>query len=147
MVFNQAVTNEFLNQQNADEIIIATGSLPVIPRSIPGIMQENQVLANDVLSSKAIIQNQKVLVLGAGLVGVETAEMLAEQNNQVSVVDMLDKAAPLAPSKPRSMLLKHCEQLGIQFILESKVVEILEDGIVYERNQSQTTLQGFDKIV
>lgn len=147
MVFNQEVTNKFLNQQNADEIIIATGSLPVIPRSIPGIMQENQVLANDVLSSKAIIQNQKVLVLGAGLVGVETAEMLAEQNNQVSVVDMLDKAAPLAPSKPRSMLLKHCEQLGIQFILESKVVEILEDGIVYERNQSQTTLQGFDKIV
>lgn len=147
MVFNQEVTNEFLNQQNADEIIIATGSLPVIPRSIPGIMQDNQVLANDVLSSKAIIQNQKVLVLGAGLVGVETAEMLAEQNNQVSVVDMLDKAAPLAPSKPRSMLLKHCEQLGIQFILESKVVEILKDGIVYERNQSQTTLQGFDKIV
>ena len=147
MVFNQEVTNKFLNQQNADEIIIATGSLPVIPRRIPGIMQENQVLANDVLSSKAIIQNQKVLVLGAGLVGVETAEMLAEQNNQVSVVDMLDKAAPLAPSKPRSMLLKHCEQLGIQFILESKVVEILEDGIVYERNQSQTTLQGFDKIV
>ncbi len=147
MVFNQAVTNKFLNQQNADEIIIATGSLPVIPRSISGIMQENQVLANDVLSSKAIIQNQKVLVLGAGLVGVETAEMLAEQNNQVSVVDMLDKAAPLAPSKPRSMLLKHCEQLGIQFILESKVVEILEDGIVYERHQSQSTLQGFDKIV
>ena len=147
MELGKTVTQDMLDQCEADEIIIAVGSKPIVPRSIPGIDTNKQVLANDVLASRAVIQNQRVLVLGAGLVGVETAEFLAEQGNQVTIMDMIDKAAPLAPNRPRLMLLKHCKELGIEFMLESKVVEITDDGVRYEHQGNTQNVQGFDQIV
>ena len=75
---------------------MATGSLPLVPR-IEGIDHENVTKANDILGMRKIFTGRQVLVLGAGLVGVETAEFLAEYGNQVTVVDMLDRAAPVRP--------------------------------------------------
>lgn len=132
--YETTATKELLDKENFDEIIISTGSLPIIPR-IEGIDNDNVYLANDILSFDKLIQNKKVLVLGAGLVGAETSELLAEYNNEVKIVDMLDKVAPLAPKRPRENLLTHLQQLGVQTQLNSKVLKINEDGIDYEYNK------------
>lgn len=144
--YNTTVTNEFLKDKNYDEIIVACGSKPILP-PIEGINQENVYSALDILSFKYIFKGQKVLILGAGLVGVETAEVLGEYGNNVHVVDMLDKVAPLAPKRPRLNLLDHLNELKVKFTLESKVVKINPDGITYEKNQQLETLSGFDQIV
>lgn len=144
--YQTTATKELLATENFDEIIVATGSLPVIPR-ISGIDNSNVYKANDILSFKQVFKNQKVLVLGAGLVGVETAELIGEYGNQVTVVDMLDKAAPLAPKRPRQNLLEHVKQLGINILLNSKVLKINSDGIVYQQDGNEKTLTGFDAIV
>lgn len=132
--YETTATKELLDKENFDEIIISTGSLPIIPR-IEGIDNDNVYLANDILSFDKLIQNKKVLVLGAGLVGAETSELLAEYNNEVKIVDMLDKVAPLAPKRPRENLLTHLQQLDVQTQLNSKVLKINEDGIDYEYNK------------
>lgn len=144
--YNTSVTKEFLENKDFDEIIMACGSKPVIP-PIEGIDHENVYSALDILSFKHLLKDQKVLVLGAGLVGVETAEVLAEYGNSVHVVDMLDQAAPLAPKRPRLNLLDHLKQLHVEFTLESKVLKINQDGIVYEKNNQLETLSHFDTIV
>ena len=144
--YNTSVTKEFLENKDFDEIIMACGSKPVIP-PIEGIDHENVYSALDILSFKHLLKDQKVLVLGAGLVGVETAEVLAEYGNSVHVVDMLDKAVPLAPKRPRLNLLDHLKQLHVEFTLESKVLKINQDGIVYEKNNQLETLSHFDAIV
>jgi 2,4-dienoyl-CoA reductase-like NADH-dependent reductase (Old Yellow Enzyme family)/pyruvate/2-oxoglutarate dehydrogenase complex dihydrolipoamide dehydrogenase (E3) component len=144
--YNTTVTKELLDKENFDEIIVSTGSLPIIPR-IAGIDNDNVFKANDILSFNKVLQNQKVLVLGAGLVGVETAEILAEYGNSVTVVDMLDKAAPLAPKRPRENLLAHLKQLNVEFILNSKVLQINKDGIDYENNNQTKSLTQFDSII
>lgn len=144
--YQTTATKELLATENFNEIIVATGSLPIIPR-ISGIDNSNVYKANDFLSFKHVFKNQKVLVLGAGLVGVETAELIGEYGNQVTVVDMLDKAAPLAPKRPRQNLLEHVKQLGINILLNSKVLKINPDGIVYQQDGNEKTLTGFDAIV
>ena len=140
------VTKELLEKEGFDEIILSTGSVPVIPRFID-MTQKNICTAQDVLSFKTVMNHEKVIVLGAGLVGVETAELLAEYGNDITVVDMLDKAAPLAPSRPRQNLMDHLEVLGVEFQLKSKVLAINPDGIEYECDGKSSTLEGFDHIV
>lgn len=144
--YNTTVTSELLKDKNYDEVIVACGSKPIIP-PIEGINQENVYSALAILSFKHIFKGQKVLILGAGLVGVETAEVLGEYGNEVHIVDMLDKVAPLAPKRPRLNLLDHLNELKVKFTLESKVVKINQDGITYEKNQQLETLSGFDYIV
>lgn len=132
--------------KNYNEVIIATGALPVVP-PIKGIDQNNVILANNILKFEKIFSQKKVLVLGAGLVGCETAEILAEYNNDVTVVDMLDKAAALAPKRVRLALLDHLKTLDVEFILNSKVMSINEDGIDYSRNDEIHTIKDCDYIV
>ncbi len=144
--YNTCVTRQLLEDGAYDEVIIATGARPIVPR-IEGIDGENVCLANDVLAFSKQYIGKKLLVLGAGLVGVETAEVLAEYDNSVTVVDMLDKPAPIAPYAPRNAMLAHVEKLGVKFCLNSKVEKILPDGIVYSCGGEINELRGFDAIV
>lgn len=137
---------KLLEKEGFETIILACGSVPVIP-GIPGIKQDNVYLANDILSFKVYPQKQKIIVLGAGLVGAETAEVLSGYGNQVMLVDMIDKAAPLAPARPRENLLKHLDKLGVKIQLNSRVLEIVSDGIWYEQDGQKESLFGFDSIV
>ena len=63
-----------LAELKPDTLIVATGSAPVIPRFCEGIA--NAVTAEDILTGKAKA-GQRVLVVGGGMVGSETAEYLA----------------------------------------------------------------------
>lgn len=143
---NTFVDEQFIAENQADVIVVSTGSVPIVPR-IEGIENENVYLANDVLASSVLLQNKKVLVLGAGLVGAETAELLGEYGNDVTIMDMLDTVAPLAMKRPRMDLLARLEKHQTNIILESKVIKINEDGVEYEKNNQQNTLNGYDAIV
>ncbi|WP_455437603.1 oxidoreductase [Hungatella hathewayi] len=140
-------TKSLLEKEQFQEIVIATGALPVIPRSIEGIANENVYIAQDILAFKKVLKDNKVLVLGAGLVGAETAEVLGEYGNQVTIVDMLDRVAPLAPERPREGLLKQLNRFNTEYILKSKVLKINADGIDYEQDGERKTISGFQYMV
>lgn len=74
----------------ADAVIIAIGSRPVIP-AIPGI--ENAMRAMDVYDCMELI-GQNVVMVGGGLVGCEVGLHLAKKGRNVTIVEMLDEAAP-----------------------------------------------------
>lgn len=57
-------------------MILACGAIPLV-RRIDGIDRDNVYLANDILAFRTRLENQRILVLGAGLVGAEPAEVLA----------------------------------------------------------------------
>lgn len=144
--FGHEVTAEELKTMDGDVLILAAGSLPLIP-GIPGIGQEHIVKANDVLAGKEILNKKKVLVVGAGLVGVETAEFLLQYGNQVDLIDMIPEPAPLLGSAPRKLLLEALWKSGVTFYGESKVVTFTEDGLVYEKAGEKHQLEGYDNLV
>lgn len=144
--YGKEVTKQLVDESDCGILIDATGSVPVVP-PIEGIKGENVCLAQDILTCRKGYENKRVLVLGAGLVGVETAEFLTDYHNEVTLVDMLDKIAPLAPLRVRLDLVQRVKERKIRLILESRVMRILEDGIVYVKEGNEMTLSGYDAIV
>ena len=71
-MLNTEVTKELVEEKKPDAVILATGGKQLVP-SIKGIDKENVFLAHDVLEGiKKVGRN--VLIAGAGLVGLETAD-------------------------------------------------------------------------
>jgi len=87
-VIEQEVTPEMLSGKGYDVAVVAAGARP-IKLDIPGIDKPIVREAVDMLSDGHNL-GQKVVVVGGGLVGSETAIHLAEQGKNVTVVEMLD---------------------------------------------------------
>ncbi|ADL07895.1 FAD-dependent oxidoreductase [Thermosediminibacter oceani] len=128
-----------------DVVIVATGAEPVIPE-IPGIVQENVITAHDVLRDSANV-GKKVVVIGGGMVGCETAEFLADRGKEVTVVDILDEVAADVGAPTRGLLLNRMAEKKIKILTKSKVKEISGDRVIIEGENGITEISGIDTVV
>ena len=143
---NTEITEENIEELHADVILLTTGAVPVIP-AISGLDTEKVRLANDVLSGKTVITDKKVLMIGGGIVGCECAEFLHQYNNTVDIADMIPEFAEGLNKYPRAILLSSLREHGSAFYTETKVTEVLEDGIKGKRREEDICLRGYDEIV
>jgi 2,4-dienoyl-CoA reductase-like NADH-dependent reductase (Old Yellow Enzyme family)/thioredoxin reductase len=81
---NKEVTADMVEEMKPDAAIVATGSDPS-PLHVPGADGKNVVQATDVLSGRAQVGNE-VVIIGGRLVGINTALYLAEQGKKVSII-------------------------------------------------------------
>lgn len=144
--FSEELTEEKLDELDASVLILATGSVPVVPR-IPGIDGGNICKAQEVLEGKVILQNKNILVVGAGLVGAETAEFLLQYGNSVDMIDMIEKPAPLLGSAPRKHLMETFDQKSVRFYGKSRVLEFTDEGVRYEKDGENGELSGYNAMV
>ena len=86
-------TEEEILKYNADKVIYAVGATPIKPTSIKGINKSNVTTAVDVLQNKALL-GEEIVIIGGGLVGCETAIMLANKGKKVTIVEMASKILP-----------------------------------------------------
>ena len=69
----------------------------------------------------------KVLIIGAGLIGLKAAEALNEYKADITVVDMADRILPsILDVRAGSIMKKHIESKGTKFILGTSVDEFSE---------------------
>jgi 2,4-dienoyl-CoA reductase-like NADH-dependent reductase (Old Yellow Enzyme family)/thioredoxin reductase len=88
---NADAAAEAVTDMNPDVVVIATGGNPAMP-DIAGIDTSNVVTAQDVLSGKAGV-GQNVVIIGGGMVGCETGRYLAEQGKNVTIIEILKRMA------------------------------------------------------
>ncbi|MFZ5981913.1 MAG: FAD-dependent oxidoreductase [Candidatus Zixiibacteriota bacterium] len=88
-IVNEEVTPQMLKGDGYDAVVIAAGAKP-IKLEIPGMDSPNVREAVSILSGGQDIGN-KVVVVGGGLVGSETAIELSEKGKDVTIVEMLDQ--------------------------------------------------------
>lgn len=124
---NIDVTEDIITKFNPDHIIIATGAEPVTP-NIPGITNNNVVSANDILNGTVELKGN-IVVIGGGLVGVETAEHIAIHNHNVTIIEMRDTLAPDMEDGSRNLLLKSLEKNKVETLLNTTTVNITENSI------------------
>lgn len=133
-------TEESVLEYQPDIAIHATGTLPIRPQSIPGINMSHVVSATDVLQNKVYIGEQAVII-GAGLVGCETAVTLAERGKKVTVVEMADHILPEPVFIQNSMMLhKLLENPNISFKTSSKLTGIQEKTITISKAEQNEML-------
>ena len=108
-------------------MIIATGAKPIIP-NISGIDRDNVVTAIDVLAGKQQV-GTRVVVIGGGMVGIESAVYLAEKGRKVSIVEMLPKIVLDTGLTWRLAYWRKIPLLGIQIFTETRLYEVRENGV------------------
>ena len=135
---NKEVTDSLIESVSPDVIILATGSRPVVP-PIPGVKQDNVIMANDILQGSAATGN-RVVVIGGGRVGLEVAELLQMMNKEVTVVEMLRRIGDDLGFSTRYPTLSRLKQLGIKLLPQTKAVRIKGNSVVIVREESESTL-------
>lgn len=126
-------TAENIAEMNPDAVLVATGSKSIIPRSIPGIDGKNVYTIEEVLTGKAGLKDKKILIVGAGVTGLETAEYLCHEGNTVVLADMLEKVAPNANHTNVADVCGRLKKYGAQFMMAHALKEIRETGVLLER--------------
>lgn len=103
-----------------DSAIIATGSRPI---EIPGFSYEPQLIINSrqALSLESI--PPRLLVVGAGYIGMELSTTFAKLGADVTVVEQLDSVLPQYASDLSKPVHRRAEDLGIDIHLDSTVLE------------------------
>jgi len=144
VVLGEEVTPLLVEKIKPDVVFIATGSIPTIPE-ILGVKGDHVVTAHDVLTGKASVK-ERVVVVGGGMVGAETAEFLAEKGKKMTILEMLRRIGMDMVPMAILMLYKRLKKLGVDMITNAKVEEITEDGVVYEKDGEKQTVEA-DSVV
>ena len=124
---NTPATLEMVKEKKPDAVIIATGSRPLV-LPIPGI--EKAVHAADILDGK-VKPGKRVLVVGGGMVGCETADFLGELGHEVSVIELRGELGADVIPEHKKFLIKALKEYRIQGITGAKVTDFHDDGVSY----------------
>ena len=123
-------------------VIIATGGNAIKPKTIQGVGLPNVCTVTEVLNGKVIITGKQVAVIGSGMTGLETAELLAQQGNKVYVVEMAKSIAPGTWMQHRDDILPRLEEKGVEALTSKKLAAIHRNFITlestgFQKDQSQ----------
>lgn len=104
---------------DASYILIATGSEPISLPNIP--FDERQIVSSTGALTLANIP-ERLVVIGAGVIGVELASVYSRLGSQVTILEMMDHICPMLDHALSKQLLKVLQKQGIQFSLSSKLL-------------------------
>lgn len=109
-----------------DEVILATGSIPFTP-PIKGI--EKTISSWDILGEIEQVRDKKVVVIGGGLVGAETALYLTEKGNRVTIIEMADEIVKDIETTSRKRLLSSLKDAKVRIMTNTKVNKITSSSV------------------
>jgi len=116
-----------------DKLVLATGATPVVP-PLPGIDLEgvdSLQSMEDAVGLKKVAQEKKIkraVVIGGGLIGIETCEALQLAGIQVTVVEMLDQILPFLDWELAKLVENHLKSKGVEVITGTAVKAIQGEG-------------------
>lgn len=128
-------TNEVL-EESYDKLMIASGARAIIP-PIKNIDLENVVTLKSMddgnklreLMSKE--ENKKIVIIGAGFIGLEAAEAAKHRGKEVTVIQLQDRVLQEVFDKDITDLLEEeLRENGVNLLLSETVTELIGDGKV-----------------
>ena len=143
----ETVTSEQLRNMDADVIILATGSVPVMP-NISG-MDDKKVLGCMEAFAHPEKVGQKVMVIGGGLVGCEMALDYAQDGKEVMVAEALPKilSAGILSPIPNGQMIPDLFEHHHVTVLEKHRLSAVEDGKVILESDGQKKVLDADTVV
>ena len=144
VVLGQENPRDLIEGNRPDVLILATGARPrVFP--IPGLDMGRTVTAWDVLSGVAKVE-EPALVLGAGLVGCETADFLSEQGKKVFLVEILPEMGTGADGDTKAYFNLKFLKNDVEVLTSTEVIRfegslaVLKRGEEVLRREAKTVI-------
>ena len=121
-----------------DELCLATGSSPFVPpfAGLDTVQNKYSFLTlDDALAlDKAVTPESRVLIVGAGLIGLKCAEGLHGRVAEITVCDLADRVlSSILDTECAAMMQRHLEENGLKFLLGDSA-ERFEDGKAFMKS-------------
>ena len=129
---NTTATEEIVKSFEPYAVVVATGAQAIRPRSIEGADRENVYTTTQILSGEVTLKDKKVALIGSGMTGLETAEMLVDNGNKVTIVEMAQTLAPGTWFQHLDDVVPKLDAKDTNYILSHKLVSIDEKGVVLQ---------------
>jgi 2,4-dienoyl-CoA reductase-like NADH-dependent reductase (Old Yellow Enzyme family)/thioredoxin reductase len=130
---------EMLSSGGWKGVVDATGSTPFIP-DVPGSASGKCAEAREVLLGEKDT-GKRVLIAGAGLVGMEAADYLIHRGCRVTVVEELEYP-PVLPLTAHGYHLHEVLNRNGEMLLGSRVVEVTDKGAVVSVRGEQREIEA-----
>lgn len=127
----------------ADTIIVATGSSHKTLRL--EALDDSLLLTSDSLLSLTEFPKRLVIV-GAGVIGMEFASIFSQFGAQVTVVEYLKECIPALDADIAKRLRKTLEKQGVEFYMQSAVKKIADGCVTFERKGKEQSVEA-DKVL
>ena len=137
-------SSELVQETKPDVVIVATGATPIMLQ-IPGMEKDRVLTAVDLLLGKKE-SGDKVLVLGGGLVGCETAVYLAQAGKKVTIVEILKRIFQGENRANQQQMLKMLADGNVNVLTSTSVLEIKDGGAIIDHDGKEKELEA-DTIV
>lgn len=131
-----------------DKLLIATGSRPFVPptEGLDSVKDKHFFMTLDDARSleRSLSPEKRVLIIGAGLIGLKCAEGIRARVGSVTVVDMADRVLPsVLDSGTARIVQRHLEENGLEFILSDSAVKFEGNRAILKSGKEL----GFDILV
>lgn len=118
----------------ADDIIIATGSSSKMP-PVEGIDNPRVITSTEALNFQTL--PAEIVIIGAGVIGMEFASILSRFGAKVSVIEYLKECLPVIDKDIAKRVRKQIEKLqGVTFYMDSAVKAINDNEVVFVSNKN-----------
>ena len=131
-----------------DALCLAVGSSPFIPKmeGLENVSRKHTFMTlDDALSlEQDVDENTKVLIIGAGLIGLKCAEGISGRTKSITVCDLADRVlSSILDAECASMMQRHLEKHGMRFLLGDSVSRFDKDTAIMKSG----TIVDFDVLV
>lgn len=141
---NTLATPALIEALKPDALILAVGSVPIVP-PIPGIQGDNVIIVNNYYLEREKVGNH-VVVLGGGLAGCECAVHLGTEGKTVHIVEMRDDLAVDCNLRHRPILMKQVDTF-CKAHTKWTGLAVTQDGLLCEDENGQEVLLQADTII
>jgi len=131
--------------RSPDVVMVATGSRPGLP-DIPGIEFDMVADVRSVYENRSV-DGHKIVIVGGGDIGCETADWLAGPETQVTVVEILPQVLHRMKKIPRQRLLARLSEKGVIVFTNTQLTSIQKDRVLLKKMDGETFTIEADKVI
>ncbi len=146
IIYNTKLTSDMIKDMGVKNIVVATGTTPIMPKGILSSDNVNVFSSDDILKNPNLA-GENVAIIGGGLVGCETAELLALQGKNISIIEMSDTIAKEIHPHRKQFFFERLHSQNIKMYTNTKLTKIDLPSIYVEEKGETISLAGFDTVV
>jgi NADPH-dependent 2,4-dienoyl-CoA reductase/sulfur reductase-like enzyme len=144
-VIHGELDGKTLKALSPDLMVVAVGGRPTKMEG-PGFEDGKVISAWDVLFRRREL-GSRVVIIGGGQVGLETAHFLLEEGKEITVLEMLKRVGQDMSPKARKMVLEKLVQNGVEILTEARALSVEQGDVVFNRGGVLDRIKGMDSIV
>jgi len=139
------ITEEMISKEKPEAVILAAGGEKIL-LEVPGIGLPHVCDAWQILSGQKAAGRQAVII-GGGLIGMETADFLAQKGTKVTIVEALKRSPVLKITSHGYMLHTRLRTAQARFLFNTTVARIEETAVTVRSEGVEEVLSPVDQVV